>query len=108
MGESKNWVTVKIPEPIRDEARDDNRTYGQIMKDGIGGDSTPNDEPIATGDASMVRSVVSDEIQKHLSEISVSVDMSELDLDGSNLDESDVRNVVESELENTFGDRLPQ
>lgn len=30
------WVTIKIPEQTRDEAREDSRTYEQIMKDGLG------------------------------------------------------------------------
>ena len=33
--EAKEWVTIKIPEGVRDDARDDPRTYGEIMRDGL-------------------------------------------------------------------------
>jgi len=39
MSEKKEWVTIKIPEPIRDKARTDNRTYGEIMQAGLRDDS---------------------------------------------------------------------
>lgn len=29
------WVTIKIPETIRDDAREDDRTYGEIMEAGL-------------------------------------------------------------------------
>jgi len=36
MTDAKEWVTVKIPEHVRDQARDDPRTYGEIMRAGLG------------------------------------------------------------------------
>jgi len=33
-----NWKTVKIPEAVRDDAQDDPRTYGEIMRAGLGED----------------------------------------------------------------------
>jgi len=30
-----NWVTIKIPEEIRDDAREDSRTYAEIMQAGL-------------------------------------------------------------------------
>jgi hypothetical protein len=33
--DTKEWVTVKIEEPIRDDAQDDPRTYTDIMKSGL-------------------------------------------------------------------------
>jgi len=38
---TKEWVTVKIEEPVRDAAKDDPRTYTQIMQAGL------NNEPMA-------------------------------------------------------------
>jgi len=33
---SKNYVTIKIPEATKQEAKADSRTYEQIMQDGLG------------------------------------------------------------------------
>lgn len=33
-----NWVTVKIPEMVRDDAQDDPRTYAEIMRAGLDSD----------------------------------------------------------------------
>ena len=41
--DSKEWVTIKIPASIRNAARDDARTYGQIMQAGL------DNEPFADG-----------------------------------------------------------
>lgn len=35
MTNSKEWVTIKLPKEIRDKAREDPRTYGQIMQAGL-------------------------------------------------------------------------
>jgi len=32
---AKEWVTVKIPKYVRDDAQDDPRTYEEIMLDGL-------------------------------------------------------------------------
>jgi len=42
MTESKEWVTIKVPKEIRDDAREDSRTYGEIMQAGLGKDVTTN------------------------------------------------------------------
>ena len=39
--DAKEWVTVKIEAPVRDEAQDDPRTYSEIMRAGV--DKTPAD-----------------------------------------------------------------
>jgi hypothetical protein len=39
--EKTEWITIKIPEEIRDEARDDPRTYGEIMDSGLVFDVDP-------------------------------------------------------------------
>lgn len=36
MTESKEWVTIKIPQVVRDDAQSDERTYGEIMQAGLG------------------------------------------------------------------------
>jgi hypothetical protein len=33
--DSKEWVTIKVPQAVRDEARDDPRTYGQVLRAGL-------------------------------------------------------------------------
>ena len=35
-----DWVTIKIPKTVRDLARDDDRTYGEIMQAGMGDSDT--------------------------------------------------------------------
>ena len=44
MSDRKEWVTVKLPKDIRDAARDDPRTYGEIMQAGLEDAPTPNAE----------------------------------------------------------------
>jgi hypothetical protein len=39
--DAKEWVTIKIPASVRNQARDDPRTYGQIMNAGL------NNEPFS-------------------------------------------------------------
>lgn len=39
--DAKEWVTIKVPREVRDDARDDPRTYGDIMRNGLGGESDP-------------------------------------------------------------------
>lgn len=43
--DATKWVTIKIPKEVRDEARPDPRTYGDIMLDGLeaGDDTTAPD-----------------------------------------------------------------
>ncbi|UBF23304.1 hypothetical protein M1M40_gp26 [Halorubrum tailed virus 29] len=35
---TKDWANIRIEEPVRDEARDDPRTYSEIMRAGLEGD----------------------------------------------------------------------
>jgi archaellum component FlaC len=35
--DAKEWVTIKVPETVRDDAREDPRTYGEIMRAGTEG-----------------------------------------------------------------------
>jgi hypothetical protein len=39
--DAKEWVTVKIPKQVRNQARDDPRTYGRIMQAGL---EVPSDD----------------------------------------------------------------
>ena len=32
---TKDWANIRIEEPVRDEARDDERTYSEIMRAGL-------------------------------------------------------------------------
>lgn len=34
-----NWVTIKIPQDVRDDARDAEGTYAEIMRAGLNGDT---------------------------------------------------------------------
>jgi hypothetical protein len=33
--DAKEWVNIRIPEAVRDDAREDPRTYGEIMQAGL-------------------------------------------------------------------------
>ena len=53
--DAKEWVTVKVEKPVRDAARDDPRTYTEIMRDGLelaGGKPTGDvsGDPIGTSE----------------------------------------------------------
>lgn len=38
--DAKEWVTIKIPATVRDKARDDPRTYGEVMQAGLKNEAT--------------------------------------------------------------------
>jgi hypothetical protein len=44
--DTKEWVTIKIEAAVRDAAKDDARTYTDIMRDGL--ESDGNDYPTET------------------------------------------------------------
>ena len=39
--DAKEWVTVKVEKPVRDDAQDDPRTYTEIMRAGLEETPTP-------------------------------------------------------------------
>ena len=86
----------------------ENESYNDVV------DRLANDEvepgPTATVevDGDDLRETISEEVQKHLSEVSVDVDLGELDLSGSELTEDDVRTVVRTEIEKTVHERARQ
>jgi len=43
--DAKEWVTIKVPKDVRDDARDDPRTYGEVMRDGLDVDGDAADIP---------------------------------------------------------------
>lgn len=43
--DAKEWVTIKIPKSVRDDARPDPRTYGDIMLAGLDTDAEGDDVP---------------------------------------------------------------
>jgi len=43
--DSTDWVTIKIHEHVRDQARDDARTYTEILQDGLNEPTTNGDNP---------------------------------------------------------------
>ncbi len=45
MSEKTEWVTIKIPEEIRQEAKADSRTYGEIMQAGLESIKTGQENP---------------------------------------------------------------
>ena len=44
--DAKEWVTVKVEKPVRDAARDDPRTYTDIMRAGLDAPNPENDADI--------------------------------------------------------------
>jgi hypothetical protein len=65
VSDAKEWKTVKVEEAVRDEARDDPRTYTEIMRAGL--DETPAD----TGgvDADAIADTVAERVGATLSEV---------------------------------------
>ena len=41
--DAKEWVTVKVEKPVRDDAQDDPRTYTEIMRAGLDAESAGNE-----------------------------------------------------------------
>jgi len=37
--DAKEWVTIKVPKAVRDDAQDDPRTYEEIMRAGLDSDN---------------------------------------------------------------------
>lgn len=48
--DATEWVTVKIPEEVRDAAREDERTYGEVMEAGLDAEGTHGTEVYQVGD----------------------------------------------------------
>ena len=48
---TKDWANIRIEEPVRDEARDDPRTYTQIMQAGLQATSHADGSVSVNGDA---------------------------------------------------------
>ena len=69
--DAKEWVTVKVPREIRDDAREDKRTYGDIMQAGleVGKDSNRVPNPDELSIPSSVDSNVSDDVREQLDRI---------------------------------------
>lgn len=82
-----DWVTVKIPEPVRDEAREDPRTYGDIMADGL--DAKQEGEPLyEAGNDEPV-----DELATRI------VDQIGSDVGGPQVDDSEIAREVAAQLD---------
>ena len=43
--DAKEWVTVKVEKPVRDAARDDPRTYTEIMRAGLNAEHVEHTAP---------------------------------------------------------------
>lgn len=59
--DKKEWVTIKIPEDVRDDAREDPRTYEAIMRDGLDDGDYPADE--LTLDVDDLASEIADRVE---------------------------------------------
>ena len=46
MSDAKDWANIRIEEPVRDDARDDPRTYTEIMRAGLDAPNPENDADI--------------------------------------------------------------
>jgi MFS superfamily sulfate permease-like transporter len=77
--DTKEWVTIKIEEPIRDAAKDDDRTYTEIMRDGLETDGSWDDSDVDafrelfknadTDGISVERGGLSDDVREQLDRI---------------------------------------
>lgn len=65
---AKEWVTIKIPEDIRDDARDDPRTYGEIMEAGLDGD-TPGPKSYLEPDVNIAPDVLAEALSESLGDV---------------------------------------
>lgn len=63
MTESKEWVTIKVPKEIRNEAREDNRTYGEVMADGLNQERVG---PLPDGEVPDIHSPSAEDIAEQL------------------------------------------
>jgi len=52
---AKDWVTIKLPASVRDQARPDPRTYGEIMQAGL-------DAPNPESDADVNRDLLAEQV----------------------------------------------
>ncbi len=59
-------------------------------------------------DGDSIRETIAEELEKRLDSVSVNVDMGDLDLEGSELSEDDVRTVVRTEIEKSVHERARQ
>jgi len=82
MSDSKEWVTIKIPKRIRDDAQADPRTYGEIMADGL--DEEYREQTIDVEDARILAQHVERALSPYFA-----------DLAGVN-DASDIRQLAEA------------
>jgi hypothetical protein len=85
---NKEWVTVKIEEPVRDKAKDDPRTYTQIMQAGLDNEPMAEVSPEVSLDVDTVANALketlgdvdaelSDEIQQQLDRIEAAAQTAE-------------------------------
>jgi hypothetical protein len=54
-GKAKDWANIRIEEPVRDAARDDPRTYTEIMRAGL-------DAPNPESDADVNRDLLAEQV----------------------------------------------
>lgn len=73
--DTKEWVTIKIPKAERDDAREDDRTYGEIMRAGLNDDrvTTTGEDPLAMYED--FRDVVQEAVQEALPERTGAVEL---------------------------------
>lgn len=90
MGE-RNWVNVKVPEEIRNEAKKDDRTYWEIMRDGLENPDVP--EEIQQIIEESMQAVISDGV-----EAQVEAAMEDLDIDADGGADSEALEDLEVEV----------
>lgn len=67
--DSKEWVTIKIPKAERDDARDDPRTYGEIMRAGLDGEPKPETSGPFPDVSELEADAVPEEVKERLERI---------------------------------------
>lgn len=90
VSDAKEWVTIKIPKAVRDDAREDPRTYGEIMRAGL--DSSDPEFDLkeeafferlsALEDVAGHNNIQREEFRRHLKELNDKIDGIEQTLEG--------------------------
>lgn len=96
---AEDWKTIRVPETVFEHARDEKDehgdTWGSVLSfyvDHRGGDAQ---SPTMTVEAEDMRPMISEEIAKAMSEVTLDVT-----IDGdSDMNEEDVRNIVDAKLD---------
>ena len=77
---TKDWANIRIEEPVRDDARDDPRTYTEIMRAGLNSEKSPAENvnmDFSDIDSAKFPGDVPDDLQERLDRIESSASTAE-------------------------------